>query len=75
MQQHSTLNKIAWIIKYASCKLYHEWGTVNTWVVDPQTRRAWQFVKGADPEEICSEGELQAGEIHISLSDIFSVLS
>ena len=56
------------------CEEYHRWGTVNTWVVDPQTRRGWQYVKGSSPLEIEQSGELTAGPIHIPLADVFSDL-
>ena len=59
---------------FAKCHLYHEWGTINTWIVDPQSGRAWQNVKGSEPQEILAEGELLAGEIHIYLSDILAFL-
>ena len=49
----------------AKCETYHEWGTVNTWIVDPASRRAWQYIKGSAPQEIEPSGELQAGPIHI----------
>ena len=60
--------------EFAKCEAYHTWGTVNTWVVDPQTRRAWQFLKGGKPEEIAADGELRADEIHLPIAEIFAVL-
>jgi Uma2 family endonuclease len=56
------------------CETYHVWGTPHTWVIDPQTRKAWQYSKGSAAVEIDPQGELTAGEIHIRLSEIFSVL-
>jgi Uma2 family endonuclease len=55
----------------AKCEVYHKWGTLNTWIVDPENSRAWQFVKGSPAEEIGQSGELQAGPIHIPVADIF----
>ena len=40
----------------AKCEVYHEWGTVNTWIIDPQTRRAWQYLKGSSTEEVDDTG-------------------
>lgn len=59
---------------FAKCETYHEWGTVHTWIVDPQSRRAWEYVKGCSPEQIAPEGELRAGEIHLRVAEIFAVL-
>ena len=56
------------------CETYHRWGTPYTWVVDPQERRAWQCSNGLAPVEVQAAGELTAGDIHLSLSDIFSGL-
>ena len=56
------------------CEIYHEWGVPHTWIIDPQTRRAWQYAKGSKPVEIAQVGELTAGEIHLSLAEIFAVL-
>ena len=59
---------------FAKCETYHEWGTVNTWIIDPVAKRAWQYMKGSAPLEIEPSGELQAGPIHILLADVFSDL-
>jgi Uma2 family endonuclease len=58
----------------AKCDMYHEWGTLNTWIVDPESRRAWQYIKGSAVQEIDQSGELQAGSIHIPIADIFQGL-
>ena len=50
---------------------YHAWGTAHTWLIDPESRRAWQYTKGSDP---CEVEELHAGDIHLRVADIFSVL-
>ena len=59
---------------FAKCETYHEWGTLITWIVDPQSRRAWEYVKGYAPEQIASDGELRAGEIHLRVAQVFAVL-
>jgi len=55
----------------AKCREYHEWGTAHTWIVDPETQRAWEYTKGSSAQEIDQAGELRAGLIHIPLTDIF----
>ena len=60
---------------FAKCEIYHAWGTVNTWILDPASRRAWQYMKGSSPLEIELSGQLQAGPIHIPLADVFTDLS
>jgi Uma2 family endonuclease len=55
----------------AKCDLYHQWGTVNTWIVDPENHRAWQYTRGNPPQEIDPTGKLEAGSIHIPIADIF----
>ena len=44
-----------------------------TWIVDPDTRRAWQYA-GHAPQEIAATGSLTAGELVVSLRELFSVL-
>ena len=58
----------------SKCETYHAWGVPHAWVIDPQTRRAWQYSKGEEPREVDSLGELLAGDIHIRVADIFSAL-
>jgi len=56
------------------CEDYHAWGVEMTWIVDPETRRAWEYRKGERPTEIPPAGSLTAEGISISLNDLFSVL-
>jgi Uma2 family endonuclease len=53
------------------CEDYHAWGTLYAWVIDPLTRRAWQYTKGEQPREV---EELLAGEIHLPVAELFSAL-
>ena len=53
---------------------YHEWGVPYFWVIDPETRQAWSYDKGGSPKVVSADGELTAGEISISMDEIFSVL-
>ena len=57
----------------AKCDEYLAWGVPMTWIVDPDTRRAWQHA-GHAPEEIAASGNLTAGDISVSLPELFSVL-
>ena len=43
-----------------------------TWIADPDRRRAWQYA--GIPEEIPSAGALTAGDVSVSLPELFSVL-
>ena len=53
------------------CETYHVWGTPYAWVLDPLARKAWQYTKGSEPIEV---DELQAGDIRLTASEIFSAL-
>ena len=57
----------------AKCDEYLAWGVPMTWIVDPEFRRAWQY-SGRVPQELPASGSLEAGEISVSLSELFSVL-
>ena len=57
----------------AKCDEYLEWGVPKTWIVDPDTRRAWEYA-GHAPQEIAASGSLTAGDISVSLPELFSVL-
>ena len=53
---------------------YHAWGVPYCWLFDPETERAWTYHKGEDFEEVTGEQSIQAGEIQLSLEEIFSRL-
>lgn len=57
---------------FAKCERYHDWGVPACWVVDPMKRRARSYLRGGEP--VLSETSLEAGDIKLTLSDIFSVL-
>jgi Uma2 family endonuclease len=59
---------------FAKCEEYHAWGVETTWVIDPESRRAWEFRKGQRPSEISQTGSLTADSISISMAELFSVL-
>ena len=41
--------------------------------IDPENERAWTLHKDAQLEEVTSQGYIRAGEIQVSVSEIFSV--
>jgi Uma2 family endonuclease len=57
---------------FAKCEEYHAWGVPFCWIIDPIKQTAWQYHASAEPERISST--LVAGEISISLSELFSAL-
>ena len=57
----------------SKCDEYLAWGLPMTWIVDPELRRAWQY-SGRVPQEIAASGSLAAGEISVSLGELFSGL-
>ncbi len=58
----------------AKCEEYHAWGVAMTWIVDPDSERAWEYARGQRPHEVAPEGSLTAEGISIPLSEAFSVL-
>ena len=57
----------------AKCEEYHAWGVRFCWVIDPVKRSAWEYHSGAEPVRVASA--LCAGEITVSLDELFSVLT
>ena len=53
---------------------YHLWGVPYCWLIDPEAERAWTYHKGEDFEEVTGKAQIQAGEIHLSIEEIFSRL-
>ncbi len=58
----------------AKCEEYAGWGVPHNWVVDPETRRAWEFQSGTGLVEVPSGGALTAGPISIPLAELFAIL-
>jgi Uma2 family endonuclease len=57
----------------SKCQEYLAWGVPMTWIIDPDTRRAWTL-SGKFPEEVTARGELTAGPLRVSLAELFGVL-
>jgi Uma2 family endonuclease len=56
----------------AKCEQYHEWGVPFCWVIDPEKQTAWQYHSGGEPEHLSRGGTLTAGQLSISLENLFS---
>lgn len=56
------------------CEEYHAWGVPMTWIVDPETRVAWEYAKGGRVHEIPAGGSITADDIVIPVASIFEVL-
>jgi Uma2 family endonuclease len=56
----------------AKCEEYHEWGVPFCWVIDPAKRAAWEYHAGGEP--LRALDTLRAGDIAVSLDELFSTL-
>ena len=56
----------------AKCEEYHAWGVPFCWVIDPVRRTAWEYHSGGEPQRAL--GALRAGEMVVSLDELFSVI-
>ncbi len=56
----------------SKCEEYHAWGVPFCWVIDPVKRTAWEY--GAEAEPVRVTETLRAGEITISVQELFSAL-
>ena len=54
------------------CEEYHAWGVPFCWVIDPVKRSAWEYHAGSEPVRVSAT--LRAGELSISLEELFSSL-
>ena len=57
------------------CEAYHAWGVPFCWVIDPEKQTAWQYPSGGEPEHLDRNATLTAGDLHISLAELFSELA
>jgi Uma2 family endonuclease len=58
---------------FAKCEEYHAWGVPFTWVIDPVKRSAWEYPAKGEP--VRATDALHAGEIAISVPELFSALA
>jgi Uma2 family endonuclease len=56
----------------AKCEEYHAWGVHFCWVIDPVKRTAWEYHAAVEP--VRATATLCAGEIVVSLEELFSAL-
>ena len=56
----------------AKCEEYHAWGVPYCWVVDPVKRTAWEYHSAAEP--VRATATVRAGDVELSLDQLFSVL-
>lgn len=56
----------------SKCEEYHAWGVPYCWVIDPVKRTAWEYHSGGEPVRV--DPALRAGEISVSLDELFSAL-
>ena len=56
----------------SKCEEYHAWGVPFCWVIDPVKRSAWEYHASAEPARATET--LHAGEISVSLKELFSEL-
>jgi len=57
----------------SKCEEYHAWGVPYCWVIDPVKRTAWEYHSGGEPVRVTET--LRAGEISVSLEELFSALA
>jgi len=56
----------------AKCEQYHAWGVPYCWVIDPEKQTAWQYHSGSDPAKLERTGTLQAGDLSVSINELFA---
>jgi Uma2 family endonuclease len=56
----------------AKCEEYHAWGVPFCWVIDPVKRTAWEYHAAGEPVRVTPA--LRAGELAVSLEELFSAL-
>jgi Uma2 family endonuclease len=52
---------------------YHAWGVPYCWLFDPEAERAWTYHKNEYFEEVTNKGLIQAGDIQLSIGEVFSI--
>ena len=56
----------------SKCEEYHVWGVPFCWVIDPVKRSAWEYHAESEPARVGTT--LRAGDLNISLEELFSAL-
>ncbi len=60
---------------FGKCEEYHAWGVPYCWVIDPLKQTAWEYHAERDPIRIEKSEALCAGELRVSLQELFSDLT
>lgn len=58
----------------AKCEQYHDWGVPHCCVIDPERQTAWSYDSGGEPVHVDQSGALRAGELVVSLVELFKDL-
>lgn len=58
----------------AKCEEFHAWGAPYCWVIDPVRQIAWEYHANSGPVTINRSDTLRAGEISISMEDLFTAV-
>ena len=58
---------------FAKCEEYHAWGVPFCWVIDPEKRTAWEYHASGEPTR--TSEFLHAGDISVSVNDLFAALT
>ncbi len=53
------------------CKVFHEQGVEYCWVIAPESKAAWVYHRGMEPQWIPAHGSLDAGPLLIKLTDLW----
>ena len=56
----------------SKCEQYHAWGVPFCWVIDPEKQTGWQYNAGNEPERVNRGGILTAGQLSVSLEELFA---
>lgn len=56
---------------FAKCEAYHAWGVPYCWVIDPIEKIAWEYHAHSPVRLIAPTGSLEAGEITVSVVELF----
>lgn len=59
----------------AKCEEYHAWGVPFCWVIDPEKQSGWQYHARSEPERVVHDGTLTAGDLRVSMGDLFDPCS
>jgi Uma2 family endonuclease len=59
-------------VLFRKCEMYHDWDIPFCWVIDPLAKVAWEYHQGQPLRMAPESGLLRAGELEISLTELFS---